>query len=482
MEHEKLEEGHPSTLATAPRPSSGASNLFAFLRPSFLDKSRVPAKDVKLRRTAYLDGLRGFAALLVYLLHHAQYAHLATDPGSKMETTWSYNGEYYFAAFPIVRNFFSGGHYAVTVFFVISGYVLSAKSLSQIQSGDLLGLGDTVASGLYRRFPRLFIPMFVVTITVVFLGRFGLVALYEPEPTLAGDLWEWYKEFKGITWIYQTGGKPFFTYNPHTWSLPVEWRGSVVIFGSLTAFSRASRNGRLWSEVGLMFYFLYIADGALFAMFVAGMFICDLDLLAIRGELPDWMMRFKPWKTQFFYTLFILSQLLGGVPAHESGGLSLVNEPVWKYLNVFKPQAVWDTKWFFLFWASSFMVASVQHIHWAKAFFENRFNQYLGRISYAFYLVHGPILWVVGQRWYAVCGFEGWTHTQPAWANLLPIPKITFFFGLELNYIVAQMFLLPLTLWVGELVTVIVDDQTLKFCSWLYKEKVLPARVGSART
>nr|POE88042.1 hypothetical protein CFP56_11271 [Quercus suber] len=475
MNHDKLERGdHRSAKEVVAHTSSGSPSFASFLRPPFLGKSMK--KDAKLHRTSYLDGVRGFAALLVYLLHHAQFAHLADDPGPKMETAWSANGEYYFVAFPIIRNFFTGGHYAVTVFFVISGYVLSSKSLSLIQAGDYVPLGDTVASALYRRFPRLFIPMLIVTISVVLMGRFGIVSLYTPQPTLLGDLWEWYKEFKGITWIYQTSGNPFFTYNPHTWSLPVEWRGSVVIYGSIMAFSRASRNARLWSEIGLMFYFIYIADGAVYGMFIAGMFICDLDLLAMRGELPTWMVRLKPFKTQIFYSMFILSLLLGGVPAHKSGGHSLEEEPFWKYLVIFKPQAVWDTKWFFLFWAASLLIASVRHISWAKRFFESWFCQYLGRVSYSFYLVHGPILWTIGERVYAMFGLGGWTHLHPNISNIIPIPAIAPFYGAELNYIAAQAVLLPFTLWVGELVTVFVDDRTIKFCSWLYKDKVLPSK------
>ena len=68
-----------------------------------------------------------------------------------MENAYGYENKYYFAAMPLIRTFFTGGHFAVAVFFFISGYVLSAKPLSFIQSGDYVKLGDNLAASLFRR-------------------------------------------------------------------------------------------------------------------------------------------------------------------------------------------------------------------------------------------------------------------------------------------------------------------------------------------
>src|SRR5450432_2074326 len=147
-----------ANLSTYARLTKWAVDL---LRPSFLTKAGWPRK--QLGRTAYLDGLRGFAAFIVYWHHHQLWAHDAIGAGPILENAFGYNGHYYFACLPAVRTFFTGGHFAVSVFFVISGYVLSAKPLMLIHAGEHIKLADNLASALFRRWLRLFIPVICTT-------------------------------------------------------------------------------------------------------------------------------------------------------------------------------------------------------------------------------------------------------------------------------------------------------------------------------
>jgi len=110
------------------------------VKPSCVKRS-LPRTE-KLRRTAYLDGVRGFAALLVYWGHHELWAHDALGADRILENAYGYDNQRYLACLPGVRLFFSGGHFAVTVFFVLSGYVLSTKPMAMIQAGEYLRLGD----------------------------------------------------------------------------------------------------------------------------------------------------------------------------------------------------------------------------------------------------------------------------------------------------------------------------------------------------
>ena len=138
-------------------------------------------------------------------------------------------------------------------------------------------------------------------------------------------------------------------------------------------------------------------------------------------------------------------------------------------MSYLKPQAVFDYKWFFLFWAAVCLVASVPHLPWLKAFFETRFNQYLGRISYAFYLVHGPLLWTLGDRLYAAAGLTRESHalSLPGWINKFPIPQ-TGPFGMELAFLVPHLILLPVNFWLAEIITTVLDEPTIKFTQWMY--------------
>ena len=359
----------------------------------------------------------------------------------------------------------------MAVFFVISGYVLSAKPLALIYSGDFVKLGDNLCSALFRRWMRLHLPVIVVSfVYMTSWHAFGIWTLTpEHKATFRDELWNWYAEFKNFSFVFRSGGEPWLTYNYSAWSIPVEFRGSIIVYTSLLAFSRATRNARLWCQVGLIFYFLYAVDGWFGAMFTAGMLLCELDILARNDEVPVFLSRMKAWKIPLFYGLFFIAAILSGVPSHTSDTNILKEGPGWYYLSYLKPQAAFDQKWFYLFWAAVCLVSSIPRIWWLKAFFETSFNQYLGRISFAFYLVHGPVLWTLGDRLYVAVGWyrEANEVNTPGWVNILPLPKAGPL-GLEPSFLIPQLILLPLTLWMAELGTKLCDEPSVRFSQGVY--------------
>ncbi|KAL9095096.1 MAG: hypothetical protein Q9165_002699 [Trypethelium subeluteriae] len=467
-----LEQGYWEDVKTAVEPpakSWPSKWKVKISRPAFFTRTAGPRKP--LRRTAWLDGVRGFAALLVYWHHHQLWAHDATGNNRIFENNFGYDQNYYFACLPGVRTFFTGGHYAVTTFFVISGYALATKPLSLIHAGDYQKLGDNLASAAFRRWPRLYIPLIGTTLLYLTSWHaFGLIAAAaDKKANFRDELWSWYTEFKNFSFVYRMGGEPWFTYNFHSWSIPVEFKGSMVIYMSLLAFSRCTRNARLWAQTGLIFYFLYIADGWYCALFVSGMLLCDLDLLADSNFLPRFLTKLEAFKELIFFHLFIVSVYLGGVPSQNVDLNVLRGSRGWYYLSFLKPQAVFDYKWFFLFWAATFLIASVPRIPWLKTFFETPFCQYLGRHCFALYLVHGPVLWTLGDRVYAAVGWVSDNHRNkiPNWVNIFPMPNVGPL-GLELNFLIPHLVLLPVTLWVTEVVTKLFDEPSVKFSQWVY--------------
>ncbi|KAL7787383.1 acyltransferase family domain-containing protein [Trichoderma ceciliae] len=424
-----------------------------------------------LRPTAYLDGLRGFAAFVVYWHHHELWVHGWTNQNAIFENGFGYDGKYHMAAFPFVRNLFSGGHYAVSTFFVISGYVLSLKPLGLLQAGELAKLGDNLASAFFRRWPRLYVPsMVVVFVYAMSWHIFGMwINGTKTAENWRDEAWSFYTEFKNFSFVFKEGGVPWLSYNFHLWSIPVEFKGSMVVYASQLALSRCSREARLWCEASLVFYFMFITDGWYCAMFCTGMLLCDLDLLARKGELPRFLLLLEPFKDFIYHHLFVFSLFLGGVPSQNSDVQNLQKSRGWYYLAWFKPQAVFDYKWFYLWLAATFLVASIPRIPWLKRFFETRFCQSLGRISFALYMVHGPVLWTVGDRLYAAVGWKTDDHLKhiPHWVDKFPLPKAGPL-GLEVSFLAPHLILLPLTLALAEAVTRWVDTPSVKFASWLY--------------
>ncbi|KAF5678373.1 hypothetical protein FHETE_1347 [Fusarium heterosporum] len=426
-----------------------------------------------LRPTAYLDGLRGFAALLVYIHHHELWAHGISNQDGIFENSFGYEGKYHFATFPFIRHFFTGGHYAVSTFFIISGYVLSLKPMSLMQAGEHAQLGDVLASSLFRRWLRLYLPLILALLCyITFLHMFGIwTRIMTKQGSWYDELWAFYYEFKNFSFVYKEGGEPWLTYNRHLWSIPVEFKGSIVIFTAQMAFSRCSKNARLWCEAGLIFYFMYISDGSFYAMFVSGMLLCDLDLLASKGDLPRFLARLEPAKEFIFYHLLIFSLFLGGVPSQNRNVEQLAKNRGFYYLSWFKPQAVFDYKWFYLFYAAVFLVASIPRISWLKAFFETRFCQYLGHISFSLYLVHGPVLWSIGERLFMATGWqnEEMMKNIPHWANKLALP-MSGPLGLEVSFLLPQLILVPLTFGLADVATRFIDTPCVRFAAWLYKK------------
>ncbi|UNI24718.1 hypothetical protein JDV02_010445 [Purpureocillium takamizusanense] len=463
------ELGQPWKPAGAPSARLQRNRLISLARSWVWPQARRRAPCV--RPTAYLDGLRGFAALIVYFHHHELWVHDRLQQNAILENAFGYEGKFYFAAFPGIRIFFTGGHFAVSTFFVLSGYVLSIKPLQLIEGGDMVALGDHLASAFFRRWLRLFLPLMIVMFLYATSWHvFGPPTDgVTPQATWRAEMWTLYAEFKNFSFFFRDGGIPWLSYSFHLWSIPVEMKGSMVVYASALALSRSTVSARLWCQLALIGYFLYIADGWYCAMFMAGMLLSNLDHLAKTDRLPRLLAKLRPYKTFIFYHLFAISLYLGGIPCQNREVEQLARNRGWHYLSYLKPQAVFDYKWFYLFWAAIFLVSSVAHIRCLRRFFETRFCQYLGRVCYALYLVHGPVLWTVGDRLYQSIGLtaHGQDFALP-WANKVALPQAGPL-GLEASLLMAQVLLLPLTFCLADLATRAFDTPSVQFAQWLYR-------------
>ncbi|KAH7399746.1 putative acyltransferase [Cadophora sp. MPI-SDFR-AT-0126] len=424
------------------------------VRPMILTKA--PANKKPLSRTGYLDGLRGFAAFLVYWQHHNSWVRETSGDDEIFENAFGYTGKHYLATFPFLRVFWTGGHFAVPVFFVISGYVLSAKPLTLMQSGETIKLFENLSSALFRRWMRLWIPVAITTYIYMTMAHYPgfYTDDYFHKATYREEIWEWYSNIKNFSFMFDT----------RVQGLNCRLRVALV------SFSRFPRNSRLFAECVLIWYFIWVTDGCFFAMFIAGMLLCDLDLLAINNDLPRFIKRLEPYKNIIFYHLLIIGLYLSGVPARNMDMNNVWKARGWYYLAYLKPQATFDYKWFYLFWAATFTTASIPRIGWLRRFFEGRFCQYLGKISFGLYLVHGPVIFILADRLYSAVGFVRIRHLKnmPQWPNAFPL-SMAGPLGLEFAFLAPHIILLPVTFWLAEIVTRFIDDPAVKFAQNLYR-------------
>jgi len=143
--------------------------ILLVLLPSFVipSKGKIPRK---LFATSYLDGLRGVAALFVVIHHYALQYTASSRQGWHMGAQGTHN---WFFQLPLVRVVHSG-RFMVTIFFVISGYALSYRSLKLAREGEHEQLLDSLGSSVFRRWIRLHFPVIASTFIAFILARHDL--------------------------------------------------------------------------------------------------------------------------------------------------------------------------------------------------------------------------------------------------------------------------------------------------------------------
>ena len=140
-----------------------------FFVPSFLrgSEARGIILPTKLHPTAYLDGMRGLAAFCVFIAHWSYLVH-------RIGLGWGVFGHFHdILRLPIIRLWYQGSPH-VCLFFVISGYALSYRSVKLLRSGKTFECYQALGSTLFRRYARLFLPTAASTLMAVCLLQLGV--------------------------------------------------------------------------------------------------------------------------------------------------------------------------------------------------------------------------------------------------------------------------------------------------------------------
>lgn len=215
-------------------------------------------------RLACLDGLRGWAAVMVVLSHlWGQFArHVAS-----------------FYDHPLLR-LISDGHLAVLIFFVLSGVTLSLRFVQTAQPVSLLRL-------VIARYVRLVIPILVTTLIVYLLIALRLSGsaaaahaahseiFLGARPGQAGTLADALSfSLYSVLFDYD----PPSSYNTSLWSMSVEFKGSLLIFGLMFLFShlRAIAHAHRLAMVGALSIVLMLLSEPIGACFTTGYMLAEL--------------------------------------------------------------------------------------------------------------------------------------------------------------------------------------------------------------
>jgi len=300
-----------------------------------LDDSIGSHLHASVKRIPFLDGIRGWGALVV-LLYHVFVDGFPLSHQSQMALS---------------RVFLFNGPLAVWLFFIVSGFSLS---IAFVRDRDRMGLLKLA----YGRYARLAVPILFFAMMMLLCVRAGMVPGVNDRPD----------RFKAILVVTPTLASTarfalvdvFFNYSdvttmiPPLWTMPIELAGSVLVFSFCALVG--TRSWRLAAYVFALGVAVIRPGLTYYGAFVAGM---------IFAESYDWpVVAQSVWRPLL---IFILGALLA---------VSLPTGSARLYLLV-----------------AVLMFYGMMRCRPLKTMLESRVSRFLGRISFSLYLFHAIVLW-----------------------------------------------------------------------------------------
>ncbi|KAF5536977.1 acyltransferase [Fusarium napiforme] len=405
---------------------SHARNIGVFLLPSFITQGSALKDSPQARPssspTLYLDGLRGLFSFLVFLRHFL----LPWEEG--LDTGFGQNGKISFFKLPIIRLLYAGP--TVPIFFIVSGFVLAYKPLKLIHKKDHSALGLYTMSSVLRRPFRLFMPPLVSTFIVAIAVNAGLyTAPYQDmpgwvprHPERLGSLWAQIGDWMLFVvvdlthpWSWKS---PMSEYDSHLWTIPIQFRASMIIYLTILALARA----RVWVRgTALVFLCLYSLQQERWEMylFFAGVFLAERSLENCHdfGALPadggESAMSQSPLQPSVGSRLlqkflFLVGLYLSSYPRARNAGFSTHGYVLLSSLT--------DRYIYWQSYGATLICWSLSRDRLLQKTFTSRPLRYLAKISFTLYLVHGPVLHLFGYS--LVPAFQGLTGSSTAWQYL----------------------------------------------------------------
>jgi len=392
------------------------------------------------KKIKYLEGIRGVAAILV-VLHHFLLAffpayYFGGDPKTahlphQLELLYWQN------PLSVITN----GEFMVALFFVLSGYVLSR---SYFQKPEL----ETLVSGASRRFLRLYIPLAFALILAFIVLRcsFGLIPKTVSitnsnwlSETVPGD--HSIKTFLSHL-LYLTMFNIDGTYVTSTWTISIEFYGSIMVFALLALTHRTRAKWIPFITTGLVAYFgfndVYIA-------FIIGICLNYLERIPLDSIKLRWL-----WVS----LLLIIGLFMGGFPTWQ---WNPERETFYHFATA--PWLVNNSRTIHLLGAALVIIAAMLSKTFQKIFSGKLFI-FLGDISFSAYLIH-PVIIATISLWVFLTMLNATHHYS-------------------LSVFISLLATIVATSIVAKLMTVFIDKPGVRFSKYVYTRFFKPKEEASA--
>lgn len=314
-------------------------------------------------REASADGLRGFAALNVAIAHFvvAFWPELLRKNYAGLEQRYDALSlpERLLSLPPVTLAF--NGHFAVLIFFVLSGYVLAAPSVDD----DYQKLrGRAIA-----RYARLNLPIAAATMIAWIVGLTGICDNHAAA-IVSGSAWldSFMTGPKGLGEFISSalfggilGGTGFI---PPLWTLEFEWWGSLLLLAALIL--APPRRGPHTTVLASIVLVVSHPPGYLYLLCFFG------------GALINWLPRGNKGGT----AMALLGASLGAYQPYSSlfGWMPVITE---------------DPKTFYNICGAVLLVIAVCRRDAMNRLVTSAFAGFLGKVSYSLYLLHFVVLFTL---------------------------------------------------------------------------------------
>ncbi|HEY6159874.1 MAG TPA: acyltransferase [Bacteroidia bacterium] len=322
-------------------------------------------------KIGYLEGIRGVAAFMV-LLHHFQLGfYPAAFDGNMARAHMSSDWELWYFSSPL--SVLTNGNFCVTIFYVLSGYVLSHKYM---QTHDI----SSLVSAAHRRFLRLYIPIAFALVVSFLLLRFSIYHYVEASKVTKSDWWMATlvsADPSVCTLLKFLGYRVMFlgdsSFDTTMWTMPTELFGSLLVFALLALVHDTRKKYFIYCILLVYFFatqhFYYIA-------FVLGIMLHGVNGLAGERRNNWWRMLLVP--VLFFGGLFLGSFCsLGWTHPH-----------MWDFIT---SQDVFMRFDVIHILGAAMLIAAVLLSPLMQRILGSRFFVFLGFISFSLFLLH-PIV------------------------------------------------------------------------------------------
>ncbi|BDD62196.1 hypothetical protein MPDQ_008109 [Monascus purpureus] len=361
-------------------------------------------KDLPESREVWLDGLRGIAAAVVAWFHftvdvmQVPYRQYGDDPPE--------NNRYWYQLAPF-RVLFAG-QAMVRVFFVISGYSVAISIIRhRDRENNNARFYHKLSSSVLRRVFRLYLPVVVLCVfsqTLYYTGFYHW-EFFPPEGCPGAEPWSFvWPHFRcaalALLSSLSLATGPWFSggLNGQLWSMADEIKGSLAVYLVILCLASVAPRARVALTTFIGFLLLWTGFPHLSA-FIAGLLYAELDLLKRKqqqqpyGGMPTINSLKAPapvpkiWHQPAMLALFMFGIYFFCLPVLEDFPVDywfpVPFDPVPFWIGPYVRINAWHVV------GAVIVVGTLRHLPFLrKAVLEAPLSQFLGKISFSFYLFH----------------------------------------------------------------------------------------------